>query len=92
MNCVEVASAEEEGSAVRALNGKVWRRVIGKQELEDFQSRYTVISTKLVSGRTVIHTVSDTQPDPPFEPINASLEDVYFHYSKRDAHQQAEAA
>src|SRR5207237_6920864 len=29
-------------AAVRALDGKVWRRVIGKQELEDFQSRYTV--------------------------------------------------
>jgi len=78
--------------AVRALSGKVWRRVIGKQELEEFQSRYTVISTKLVSGRTVIHTVSDTRPDPTFEPIAASLEDVYFHYSKRDAHPQAEAA
>jgi ABC-type multidrug transport system ATPase subunit len=79
-------------AAVRELHGKVWRRVIGKQELEDFQSRYTVISTRLVGGRTVIHTVSDAQPDPTFEPINASLEDVYFHYSKRDSHQQAEAA
>ena len=80
-------------AAVRALNGRVWRRVIGKQELEDFQSRYTVISTRLVGGRTVIHTVSDAQPDPTFEPINASLEDVYFHYIKSDSRQQqAEAA
>src|SRR5213075_2410689 len=54
--------------AVRALKDKVWRRVIAKQELEDFQSRYTVISTKLVAGRTVIHTVSDIQPDSTFEP------------------------
>jgi hypothetical protein len=36
--------------------------------------------------------VSDAQPDPTFEPIAASLEDVYFHYSKRDTHPQAEAA
>jgi len=79
-------------AAVRELNGKVWRRVIGKQELEDFQSRYTVISTKLVSGRTVIHVVNDAQPDPTFEAINPSLEDVYFHYSKRDSHPHAEAA
>ena len=77
--------------AVRELKDKVWRRVIAKHELDDFQSRYTVISTKLVAGRTVIHAVSDTQPDPTFEPINASLEDVYFHYSKRDG-QQAKAA
>jgi ABC-type multidrug transport system ATPase subunit len=79
--------------AVRELKDKVWRRVIAKHELEDFQSRYTVISTRLVAGRTVIHSVSDTQPDPTFEPINASLEDVYFYYSKRDGQQrQAEAA
>jgi len=79
--------------AVRELKDKVWRRVIAKTELDDFQSRYTVISTKLVAGRTVIHTVSDAQPDPTFEPINASLEDVYFCYSRRDSQQrQAEAA
>jgi ABC-2 type transport system ATP-binding protein len=80
-------------NAVRELKDNVWRRVIAKHELDDFQSRYTVISTKLVAGRTVIHTVSDTQPDPTFEPINASLEDVYFHYIKHDSRQrQAEAA
>ena len=79
--------------AVRELKDKVWRRVIAKHELDEFQSRYTVISTKLVAGRTVIHAVSDAQPDPTFEPINASLEDVYFYYSRRDANQrQAEAA
>jgi len=78
--------------AVRELKDKVWRRVIAKHELDDFQSRYTVISTKLVAGRTVIHTVSDAQPDSTFEPINASLEDVYFYYSKRDGQQQAKAA
>jgi ABC-2 type transport system ATP-binding protein len=68
--------------AVRRLEGKVWRRVIGKQELDDFQKRYTIISTKLVGGRTVVHAVGDQQPDPSFVPVNASLEDVYFHYSK----------
>jgi ABC-2 type transport system ATP-binding protein len=80
-------------AAVRALEGRVWRRVIAKQELTDFQNRYTVISTKLVSGRTVIHTVSDAQPDPTFEPIHSSLEDVYFHYSKLNGQNgQAQAA
>jgi ABC-type multidrug transport system ATPase subunit len=89
----KVLMSGDPQDAVRELKDKVWRRVITKHELEDFQSRYTVISTKLVAGRTVIHSVSDTQPDPTFEPINASLEDVYFYYSKRDGQQrQAEAA
>jgi ABC-2 type transport system ATP-binding protein len=69
-------------TAVRELDGKVWRRVVAKQELDDFQRRFTIISTKLVAGRTVVHAVSDHQPDPTFVPINASLEDVYFHYTR----------
>jgi ABC-2 type transport system ATP-binding protein len=68
--------------AIRELDGKVWRRAIGKHELDDFQKRYIVISTKLVSGRTVIHVVDDVQPDPTFDPVATSLEDVYFHFTK----------
>jgi len=30
--------------------------------------------------------VGDSQPDPSFVPINASLEDVYFHYTRASAH------
>jgi ABC-type multidrug transport system ATPase subunit len=40
-------------AAVGELEGKVWRRVVAKQELDDFQRRFTIISTKLVAGRTV---------------------------------------
>ncbi|HEX9457642.1 MAG TPA: ABC transporter ATP-binding protein [Thermoanaerobaculia bacterium] len=69
-------------AAVGELEGKVWRRVVAKQELDDFQRRFTIISTKLVAGRTVVHAVSDSQPDPSFVPVNASLEDVYFHYTR----------
>jgi len=78
--------------AVRELEGKVWRRVIGKQELDDFQRRFTIISTRLVGGRTVVHAVSDSQPDPSFVPISASLEDVYFHYSKMNGQNGQQAA
>ena len=73
-------------TAVGELDGKVWRRVVGKQELEDFKSRFTIISTRLVAGRTVVHAVGDSQPDPSFVPINASLEDVYFHYMRATGH------
>ena len=73
-------------AAVGELEGKVWRRVVAKQELDDFQRRFTIISTKLVAGRTVVHAVSDSQPDPSFTPVNASLEDVYFHYTRANGH------
>ena len=73
-------------AAVGELEGKVWRRVVAKQELDDFQRHFTIISTKLVAGRTVVHAVSDSQPDPSFTPVNASLEDVYFHHTRANGH------
>src|SRR5450432_4451187 len=59
--------------AMASLKGKIWQRAIGKKELDDYQARYAVISTKLVAGRTVIHTFSESQPDPSFESITTSL-------------------
>jgi ABC-2 type transport system ATP-binding protein len=64
--------------AMREVEGKIWRRVIAKEELIAYQQEHAVISTRLVSGRTVVHVFSDTQPDPSFEPVTASLADVYF--------------
>ena len=64
--------------SIRDIDGRVWRRSIDKHDLDGYQKQYAVISTKLMAGRTVIHVFSDTQPDPSFEPVTTSLEDVYF--------------
>ncbi|GLR69733.1 ABC transporter ATP-binding protein [Agaribacter marinus] len=61
-----------------ALRGRIWRKTISRHELEEFERDFTVISTRLFAGRTVIHIVSDSPPDG-FEVAPASLEDVYFN-------------
>jgi len=61
-----------------ALKEKVWKKTVGKAELEVYRQKYTVISTRLVGGNTVIHVVSDTDPGNGFTPVEAGLEDVYF--------------
>ena len=69
-----------EGEPMRAMsdiNGKIWRRIIDKQQLAVIQGEHAVISTRLVGGRTVVHVFSEEQPEG-FEAVNASLEDVYF--------------
>jgi ABC-type multidrug transport system ATPase subunit len=78
-----VVMSGEPQAAMRGLEGKIWQRAINKNELADYQQQHTVISTKLVAGRTVIHVWSDAQPDAGFEPVHTSLEDVYFYFSKR---------
>ncbi|MEO8218412.1 MAG: ABC transporter ATP-binding protein [Acidobacteriota bacterium] len=63
---------------ISALRGRIWRRTIPRQELGQFQKEMAVISTRLVSGRTVIHVLSDEIPAAGFEPVIPDLEDVYF--------------
>ena len=60
------------------LKGRIWRRVVEKDALPELQSRLKVISNRLKGGQTVIHVLSDTQPDTGFEPVAGGLEDLYF--------------
>jgi ABC-2 type transport system ATP-binding protein len=62
---------------IAATRGKIWKKVISRSELEDYQAKYEVISTRLVAGNSVIHVLSDSPP-PGFEPVEGGLEDVYF--------------
>ena len=64
--------------AVDELEGRIWRRVIAKSELAALEQEHTVISTKLLAGRTVAHVYSDAIPGAGFEPAQPDLEDVYF--------------
>jgi ABC-2 type transport system ATP-binding protein len=61
-----------------SLRGRIWKKVIGKGELEAYRQRYSVISTKLVAGQTMVHILSDADPGNGFAPVDAGLEDVYF--------------
>ncbi|HWW62557.1 MAG TPA: ABC transporter ATP-binding protein [Thermoanaerobaculia bacterium] len=63
--------------SIEQLQGKIWRRTIDKNELAGLHQHLAVISTRLVEGHTLVHVVSETQPEG-FEPVRTSLEDVYF--------------
>jgi len=63
---------------IRSLEGRVWRRTIGKHELDDYRRAHEVIATRLFGGRTVIHVLAERRPDEGFEPVEGGLDDVYF--------------
>ena len=65
-------------AAMSELNGKVWEKAITKSEMEDYHSRYHVISSKLVAGKPIIHILNDTNPDNGFRASSPDLEDVFF--------------
>ncbi|MFA0810382.1 ABC transporter ATP-binding protein [Microbulbifer epialgicus] len=60
------------------LQGRVWRRIVNKSELEECRNKFDVISTRLLAGRHVVHILADSQPDEGFEQLQPDLEDVYF--------------
>jgi ABC-type multidrug transport system ATPase subunit len=62
---------------IAATRGKIWKKTIDRKEVEDYQQRYEVISTRLFAGNSVIHVLSGQQPEG-FEPVEGGLEDVYF--------------
>jgi hypothetical protein len=62
---------------IAGTRGKIWKKTIGRSELEDYQAKHEVISTRLFAGNSVIHVLSDQRPDG-FEPVEGGLEDVYF--------------
>jgi ABC-type multidrug transport system ATPase subunit len=73
----------EPEKTINNLRGKVWKKVIPRSELSNYESQYHVISTHLVAGKTVIHVISETQPDSTFVEVSPDLEDVYFSTLKR---------
>ena len=78
----EILLEAEPLGAVDELHGRIWRRVISKEELPELEREHAVISTRLFAGRTVVHVYSDTAPGPDFEPAEPDVKDVYFSTMK----------
>lgn len=74
----EILLEAEPLRAVEALEGKVWRGVVTKDELPHMEQQHAVISTKLLGGRTLVRVFSTTSPGSRFEAVQPDLEDVYF--------------
>jgi ABC-type multidrug transport system ATPase subunit len=63
---------------IAALDGRVWRKTIDRQELDAYRRDHEIIATRLFGGRTVIHVLAEQRPGDGFEPVLGGLEDVYF--------------
>jgi len=74
----EILLEAEPLRAVEDLRGRIWRRVISKEELPALEREHAVISTRLLAGRTIARVYCEAAPGPGFEPAEPELEDVYF--------------
>jgi ABC-type multidrug transport system ATPase subunit len=95
INKGEILHEAQPLKAMEGLKGKIWRKIIEKSALPVLEREHKIISTKLLSGRTVIHIYSEEAPSG-FDMVQPDLEDVYFsamagHYQQRDGQQTKEA-
>ena len=83
----EILLEAEPSTAIAALRGRVWRRVVAKADLPALEQQHKVICTKLLGGRTLVHVFAESSPGAEFETAEPDLEDVYF--SVMAGHQRA---
>ena len=74
----EILLEAEPLGAMEEMRGRIWRRVIQKDELAEVEREHAVISTKLLGGRTLVHVYGEGSPGAGFEAAEPDLEDVYF--------------
>lgn len=78
INRGQILLETEPLQAVAGIHGRIWRRVVARDELPAVQRDHGVISTTLLGGRTVVHVYDQASPGPGFEPTEPDLTDVYF--------------
>ncbi len=74
----EILLEAEPLEAVAAMRERIWRRVIAKRELPELERQLSVVSRKLLAGRTVVRVHNPTSPGYEYDPVEPDLEDVYF--------------
>ncbi|MDQ3048039.1 MAG: ABC transporter ATP-binding protein [Bacteroidota bacterium] len=78
MNQGTILLSGKPTQVINDMQGKIWMKLIDKEELTAHKEKYKVISTKVVEGKIQVHVFSANHPDPSFASMNADLEDVYF--------------
>jgi len=83
LNTGEICFQGKPQALISTLQSRLWRKTISKNELEQVQQQYELLSVRLKSGCYQIRLVSDINPRNGFTPVEADLEDAYFHTLKQ---------
>lgn len=72
-------------AAAQSLNGLIWTKTIERAELENYEQKFNVISSRYnEDNQLVLKVYSPNAPDETFVPAAPTLEDVYFVALKND--------
>ncbi|WP_282013980.1 ABC transporter ATP-binding protein [Marinifilum flexuosum] len=78
INNGEVLVNGRPSDLITELNGKIWEKRITKQEINEYQASYQLITSHLNEGKPLIHILQEEHPNNGFVNVSPDLEDVYF--------------
>lgn len=81
INQGEILMTGNPKASIASVQGKIWRKRVHRDDLEDHREKFTEISNHLESGgESILSIYSASNPGHGFEAADADLEDVYFSY------------
>ena len=75
----EVLRHDQPDEAVNQLEGNIYSKAISKSAIEEYRSKYQVISVQIKGGNLTIRIIAQSNPGDGFTAQPAVLADVYFH-------------
>ena len=78
MNFGQIVYNGTPQAAIDELDGKVFEKIVGRDELQDYAHNYAIISNKMVAGQPLIHVFAEVNPRNGFKQVTPDLEDVFF--------------
>lgn len=92
MNGGRILSHHTPGEGVSQLKRQVWTKVIEREQLEEHEAKFNVISSSFNQDHTLnIRVHSTEKPDESFSAATPELEDVYFVALRSDNAEPVEA-
>jgi len=78
MNKGRVLVSGTPQSLTDMLTGRIWVTSAARAEVDAVRREHAVISTRLYTGKTLIHVIADARPGAAFDAAEPTLEDAYF--------------
>jgi ABC-type multidrug transport system ATPase subunit len=74
----EVVLAGHPLELMKTLEGRIWKKFVGADELDALGKAMPVIAVRRVAGQRLAHVFAEARPDGDFIAVEPDLEDVYF--------------
>jgi ABC-type multidrug transport system ATPase subunit len=85
LNGGRILKQSTPSSARLELQGRIWTKIIGRDDLEAHEAQYNLLSSNYNEDNTLnIRVFSDTKPSDDFKTVEPQLDDVYFIALKQD--------